>query len=115
MKEEDLLLLKINSVLINTARVELIERGKLLKTLKVGKPAFAGIDVYEEEPVYDTDFELLQLPNVVCTPHLGYVEKSGHELYFEKAFENAINFINGNPTNIANVEILNNWKEYAHL
>jgi D-3-phosphoglycerate dehydrogenase len=102
VKESDLSLMKNNAVLINTARAELIERGKLLKGLKMGKPSFAGLDVYEEEPIYDKDFEFLKLPNVVCTPHLGYVEKSSYELYFGKAFENALNYINGSPTNIVN-------------
>lgn len=106
VRESDLLSMKENSVLINTARSELIEKGKLLKCLTMGKPTLAGIDVYSEEPIYDKNFELLKFPNVVCTPHLGYVEKNGYELYFCKAFENAINFINGIPTNIANPEIL---------
>lgn len=106
IKERDLMSMKENSTLINTARAELIEEGALLKCLKKGKPAFAGLDVYDEEPIYDRDFELLTLPNVVCTPHLGYVEKNGYELYFSKAFQNVINYINGNPTNIANPEVI---------
>lgn len=106
VKESDLMIMKKNAILINTARAELIENGALLKCLKNGTLGFAGIDVYEEEPVYDKNFELLKMNNVVCTPHLGYVEKNGYELYFEKAFENVLNFINGNPTNIANPEVL---------
>lgn len=106
VKESDLMLMKENSTLINAARSELIEKGALLKCLKKGKPALIGLDVYDEEPIYNKDFEFLSLPNVVCTPHLGYVEKNGYELYFSKAFENALNFINGNPTNIANPEVL---------
>lgn len=106
VKESDLMMMKKNATLINTARVELIEKGALLKCLKNGTPSFAGIDVYEEEPIYDQNFELLKMNNVVCTPHIGYVEKNGYELYFEKAFENVLNFINGKPTNIANPEIL---------
>ena len=106
VKESDLMLMKSTAALINTARAELIEEGALLKCLKAGRPGFAGVDVYEEEPIYDHNYELLQMKNVVCTPHLGYVEKSGYELYFAKAFENVINYINGNPTNIANPEVL---------
>jgi len=106
VKESDLLHMKKNSILINTARAELIEKGALISALKQGKPAFSGLDVYEEEPIYNTNFELFQMNNVVCTPHLGYVEKNGYELYFGKAFENVINYINGNPTNIANPEVL---------
>lgn len=106
VKESDLMLMKEGSALINTARAELIEKGALLKCLKMGKPTFAGLDVYEEEPVFDKDFELFKLTNVVCTPHLGYVEKNSYEIYFRKAFENALNFINGNPVNIVNPEVL---------
>jgi D-3-phosphoglycerate dehydrogenase len=106
VKGADLALMKSSAVLINTARAELIEAGALLKALKTGRPGFAGIDVYEEEPVFDAHYELMQLPNVICTPHLGYVEQNGYELYFSKAFENAVSFIKGNPVNIANPEVL---------
>ncbi|MGO4289827.1 D-2-hydroxyacid dehydrogenase family protein [Chitinophaga sp. RAB17] len=106
VKETDLSLMKPTAVLINTSRAELIEKGALLKCLKKGRPGFAGIDVYEEEPVYDTAFEWLHMPNVVCTPHLGYVEKDSYELYFGKAFENVMSFINGHPINIANPSVL---------
>lgn len=106
VKESDLLSMKENSILINTARAELIEKGKLLKCLTMGRPSFAGLDVYEDEPIYDKNFEFLKLSNVVCTPHLGYVERKGYELYFGKAFENVLNYINGTPTNIANPEVL---------
>lgn len=107
IKETDLLNMKDNGVLINTARAELIEKGALERVIKCGKNILVGVDVYEAEPIYDKDFELLKFDNVICTPHLGYVEQNGYELYFKNAFENAINFINGNPTNIANPEVLN--------
>ena len=97
VKAADLQAMKPDSVLINTARAELIEPGALLAGLKAGRPAFAGLDVYEEEPVYDTAHPLLQMPNVVCTPHLGYVEKQGYELYFGKAFENVLAYLEGKP------------------
>ncbi len=106
VKLTDLLFMKRTSTIINTSRAELIEKGALLKCLKLGNPLYAGVDVYEEEPIYDQNFELLKMKNVVCTPHLGYVEQNGYELYFEKAFENVLNYINGHPTNIANPEVL---------
>lgn len=106
VKESDLLKMKENSVLINTARAELIEKGGLENVLKNGMHIFVGVDVYESEPIYHTDYELLKYDNVICTPHLGYVEQNGYELYFGKAFENVINYINGNPTNIINPEAL---------
>ena len=99
--------MKENAVLINTARAELIENGALKNVLKSGKKISVGLDVYDQEPILDSNFELLKMKNVVCTPHLGYVEQNSYELYFGKAFENAINFINGNPTNIANNKVIN--------
>lgn len=106
VKATDLSLMKPTAVLINTSRAELVEKGALMACLKNGRPGFAGIDVYEEEPIYDTQSEWLQMPNVVCTPHLGYVEKDSYELYFGKAFENVMSFVNGHPINIANPEVL---------
>ena len=85
------------SLLVNTSRAELIESGALVDALTRQRPGFAAIDVYEEEPVSNPDDPLLRLPNVLCTPHLGYVEKDSYELYFSQAFE-AINlFAAGNP------------------
>lgn len=89
----DLAGMKPGAILVNTARAELIEPNALLNGLNLGHPAYAALDVFEEEPVWDTDHPLLQHPRVCCTPHLGYVERNGYELYFGKAFENALNWI----------------------
>lgn len=103
----DLSLMKPDAVLVNTSRAELIEAGALLHALQKGRTGFAALDVYETEPIFDKNYPLLQLPNVICTPHLGYVEQNSYELYFRKAFENVVAFANGTPTNIANPEVLN--------
>ena len=49
---------------------------------------------------------LLRLENCICTPHIGYVEQDSYEQYFNAAFDNLLNFINGTPTNIVNPEAL---------
>ncbi|MFA5974508.1 MAG: D-2-hydroxyacid dehydrogenase family protein [Lentimicrobiaceae bacterium] len=103
---EDLALMKPDSLLVNISRAELIEPNALENALIKGKPGFAALDVFESEPISDTNYPLFQMPNVICTPHLGYVEKNGYELYFSKAFENIIEFAKGNPINIANPEVL---------
>ncbi len=101
----DLDLMKPDSLLVNTSRAELIEKGALLAAIQSGRPGSVALDVYENEPIYDLDFPLLHFPNVLCTPHLGYAEKKSFELYFSQAFENVLEFINGNNSNILNPEV----------
>ena len=80
--------MKPDALLVNTSRAELIEPGALVTALRAGRPGFAAVDVYEEEPILDAAHPLLALDNVVCTPHLGYVERDSYELYFGQAFDN---------------------------
>lgn len=77
--------MKPESLLVNTARAELIAPGALAAALRAGRPGFAAIDVYESEPAL-TD-PLVTLENVLATPHLGYVERDSYELYFGQAFD----------------------------
>ncbi len=97
--------MKPTSLLVNTSRAELIEEGALVSALNRGRPGMAAVDVFESEPILQ-GHPLLRLENAVCTPHIGYVELDSYELYFRAAFENVINFINKNPTNIVNPEAL---------
>lgn len=105
VKKTDLLRMKPDALLVNTARAALIETGALQEALKLGRPGFAALDVFDEEPIFDPEHPLLQMPQVICSPHLGYVEREGYELYFSIAFENILQFLNGNPVNIANPEV----------
>ncbi len=97
--------MKSTALLINTSRAELIAEGALVAALHQGRPGTAAIDVFENEPLA-ADAPLLRIPTVLATPHLGYVEKDSYEMYFRAAFENIVNFANGNPTNIHNPEVL---------
>ena len=103
---DDLRAMKASALLVNTSRAELIAAGALETALNEGRPGFAALDVYAEEPVLDPSFPLLRMANVLCTPHLGYVEKSGYELYFGAAFKNVVDFCAGRPKNIANPDAL---------
>ena len=98
----DLGLMKPDALIVNTSRAELIESGALYGALQAGRPGFAAVDVYPTEPANPENESLLSLPNVLATPHLGYVEKNGYELYFGIAFENVAKFAAGQPENIAN-------------
>jgi len=100
----DLAAMKPSALLVNTSRAPLIEAGALEAALQAGRPGYAAVDVYEVEPV--TDHPLLHMDKVVCTPHLGYVEKDSYELYFGSAFDNLLAFAAGNPVNVVNPEVL---------
>jgi D-3-phosphoglycerate dehydrogenase len=86
----DLGRMKPDALLVNTSRAELIETGALEAALRDGRPGLAAVDVYEDEPVVNAGHPLLVLPNAVCTPHLGYVERDSYELYFGQAFDNIL-------------------------
>jgi D-3-phosphoglycerate dehydrogenase len=101
----DLARMKPSALLVNTSRAELVAAGALEQALQRGRPGMAAVDVYESEPLAP-DAALLRIPTLLATPHLGYVEKDSYELYFRAAFENIVNFANGNPTNILNAEVL---------
>ena len=103
---DDLAVMKSNALLVNTARAELIERGALERALAAGRPGYAAVDVYENEPVLEGKHPLLELPNALCTPHSAWLEKDTYELYFGEAFENAVAFAAGRPRNIMNPEAL---------
>ena len=62
--------------------------------------------MYEEEPVLGGNHPLLQMDNVVCTPHLGYVERDGYENSFSSTFGQILAFIEGKPINVVNPEAL---------
>lgn len=96
----DLARMKTDALLVNTSRAELIEPGALETALRAGRPGFAALDVYEEEPILGARHPLLALPNALCTPHLGYVEKDSYELYFGQAFDQVVAFANGTPINV---------------
>ena len=102
----DLAAMKPTALIVNTARAELIEPGALVDSLKLGRPGFAAVDVYEDEPVVDGDHPLLMLPNALCVPHLGWTEWDNFELYFSEAFEQIVAYQRGEEFRLGNPEVL---------
>jgi len=102
----DLARMKPSALIVNTSRAQLIAPDALAQALARGRPGFAAVDVYEDEPVLGANHPLLKLPNALCTPHLGYVERGSYETFFGSAFDNVVKFAAGTPANIANPEAL---------
>lgn len=102
---DDLQRMKPTALFVNTSRAELVEENALVSALNRGRPGMAAVDVFESEPILQ-GHPLLRLENAVCTPHIGYVEQDSYELYFAAAFDNVVNFVNQQPTNIVNPEAL---------
>ncbi|HLO94404.1 MAG TPA: NAD(P)-dependent oxidoreductase, partial [Burkholderiaceae bacterium] len=102
---DDLNRMKPTALFVNTSRAELLSEGALVSALNRGRPGMAAIDVFESEPILQ-GHPLLRLENAVCTPHIGYVEQDSYELYFDAAFDNVLNFIRGEPSNIVNPDAL---------
>lgn len=103
---DDLRRMKPTALLVNTSRAQLIERGALVDALRAGRPGMAAVDVYEEEPLRDTTHPLLNMDNVVCTPHLGYVSREEFEIQFTDIFDQIVAYAGGNPINVVNPEVL---------
>jgi len=102
----DLARMKPSALLVNPSRAGLIAEGALVEALKAGRPGFAAVDVYEEEPVIGAAHPLLKMNNVVCTPHLGYVTHTTYEEYYGVVIDQILAFAAGKPINVANPEVL---------
>jgi len=102
---DDLARMKPTALIVNTARAELIEPGALVEALHQGRPGFAALDVYEQEPVIDGNHPLLKMDNALCVPHIGWAEWDNFELYFSEAFEQIVAYEKGEQLRLANPDV----------
>jgi D-3-phosphoglycerate dehydrogenase / 2-oxoglutarate reductase len=103
---EDLARMKPSAILVNTSRAPLIAPGALVEALRAGRPGMAAVDVFEQEPLTDPNDPLLRLPNVIATPHIGYVTREEYETQFSDIFDQIVSFAEGRPTNVVNTDVL---------
>ncbi len=106
----DLARMKRRALLVNTSRAGLIEPGALVAALRAGRPGMAALDVYEHEPLEDIEDPLLNLDNVLCTPHIGYVTREEWELQFSDVFDQINAFADGAPINVVNSGVLDHLR-----
>lgn len=96
---EKLKLMKENALLINTARGPIVDNVALADALKNGQLGGAGIDVFDMEPPLPSDYPLLNAPNTVLTPHIGFATKEAMKRRAQITFENIAKWLEGNPQN----------------
>ena len=98
--------MKPTALIVNTSRTALIKQGASADALRAGRPGWAAIDVWEEEPLVNRSYPLLAMDNVVFTPHIGYVTRDEFEIQFADIFDQIAAYCSGQPINVVNPEVL---------
>jgi phosphoglycerate dehydrogenase-like enzyme len=93
---EELALLRPTAYLVNTSRGPLVDESALIEALRAGRIAGAGLDVFDVEPL-PADHPFRSLPNVLATPHLGYVTQGGYRIFYRDIVEDIAGYLAGKP------------------
>ena len=96
---DDIGRMKRSAYLVNTSRGPIVDEAALIAALAAGRIGGAGLDVYDDEPL-PTDHPFRSLPNVLATPHIGYVTRQNYEIYLTETVENILAFIEGRPIRV---------------
>ena len=103
---DDLSRMKPGALIVNTSRAGIIAPGALVAALQAGRPGMAAIDVFEHEPIGTEGHPLLDMPNVVATPHIGFVTHEEYDLQFGDIFDQVIAYRDGTPSHVVNPDAL---------
>ncbi|WP_146344325.1 D-2-hydroxyacid dehydrogenase family protein [Falsiphaeobacter marinintestinus] len=101
----DLAAMQPGAVFVNTSRAGLIESGALLNALNAGRPGKAAIDVFDSEPLTDPTDPLLSHPNLIATPHIGFVTEDEFDLQFADIFDQINAYADGAPIHMINPQV----------
>lgn len=102
---EDFAAMRSDALFVNTSRAGLIAPGALLEALNAGHPGKAAIDVFDTEPLTDPNHPLLAHPNLIATPHIGFVTEDEFDLQFSDIYEQLNAFADGTPIHMINPEV----------
>ena len=92
-------LMKRSAYLVNTSRGPIVDEAALIDALRNGIIAGAGLDVFDPEPL-PADHPFRSLPNIVVTPHLGYVTEETYRVFYGHALEDVQAFLRGAPVRV---------------
>jgi phosphoglycerate dehydrogenase-like enzyme len=92
-------LMKPSAILVNTSRGPICDTEAIVAALKAGRVAYAGFDVYDKEPLL-IDHPLRTAPNVILTPHIGYVTEENYRSFYPQIVENVVAFLDGKPVRV---------------
>ncbi|HEY1301831.1 MAG TPA: D-2-hydroxyacid dehydrogenase family protein [Stellaceae bacterium] len=92
-------LMKPSAILVNTSRGPICDTEAVIAALKAGRLAYAGFDVYDKEPL-PHDHPLRTAPNVILTPHIGYVTEENYRSSYPQIVENVTAFLDGHPVRV---------------
>jgi D-3-phosphoglycerate dehydrogenase len=101
---DDLATMRPRSLLVNTSRSGLIAPGVLEAEIAKDR-IHAAVDVFDHEPMTDTNNILLTHPNVLATPHIGYVTEDEFDLQFSDIFDQVNAYADGTPIHVINPEV----------
>jgi phosphoglycerate dehydrogenase-like enzyme len=95
----DLDLMKPDAYLINTSRGPIVDEDALVRALQAGRIAGAALDVYDREPLPPDD-RLRRIPNLLLTPHIGFVTRGAYEVFYADMVEGIAAFLAGHPQRV---------------
>lgn len=101
----DFAAMRPGSVFVNTSRAGLVQPGALLSALNAGRPGMAALDVFDTEPLTDAHDPLISHPNVIATPHIGYVTEDELDLQFSDIYDQINAYAAGAPIHMVNPEV----------
>ncbi|KPA21595.1 (S)-sulfolactate dehydrogenase [Shimia sp. SK013] len=102
---QDFANMRPDSVFVNTSRAGLVAAGALLDGLNNGRPGSAAIDVFDTEPLIDANDALLAHPNLIATPHIGFVTEDEFDKQFSDIYDQIVDYADGNPSHMINPEV----------
>ena len=88
-----------DACLVNTSRGPIVDEDALVGALEAGRIAGAALDVYDREPL-PPDHRLRRIPNLLLTPHIGYVTREAYKVFYADTVEDIAAFLAGRPQRV---------------